>query len=84
MAEPTTPTIDAMVDLLPATGTESAVLGTFPIRRLKGYDLLWQRSRRTLLVLERHHKVVGDRFHHHPLPRTSAWMSSSVTMSCAR
>jgi hypothetical protein len=59
MAEPTTPTIDAMVDLLPATGTESAVLGTFPIRRLKGYDLLWQRSRRTLLVLERHHKVVG-------------------------
>ena len=39
MAEPTTPTIDAMVDLLPATGTESAVLGTFPDPTFEGIRL---------------------------------------------
>jgi hypothetical protein len=62
MAEPITPTIDATVDLLRATGTGSAMLGTFPIRRLKGYGLLWQRSRRALLVVEQHHRVLGGRF----------------------
>jgi hypothetical protein len=39
------------------------MLGTFPIRRLKGYGLLWLRSPRALLVVERHHEVLGGRFH---------------------
>ena len=63
MAEPITPTIDAKVVLLRATGTGSAILGAFPLRRLKGYGLLWQRFRRALVVVEQHHEVLGGRFH---------------------